>query len=802
MVLACVKKVLRAIGRVVYWCCICILIVCILGVCFAAYKFMPVVEKYLSEAEELVANSSASTFYTENTGYIYAADGTEIAVLRANGYSNYLESKDIPDNVKNAFVAIEDKRFYKHHGVDWGSTAASALKLVIYKHTDRGGSTITQQLVRNVFTDDIGFEKTYTRKLKEIMTAICLEKKYSKDLILEYYINNINFANNYYGIEAASLGYFDKPVSELTTSEIALLCAIPNNPSYYNPREHLDHTVKRRNVILKEMYNQGYLDRQNYLVALNSSVTLCKQESAFYNYESSFAIKCATECLMRNSGFIFRYSFKSQKEYDAYREEYDSAYSEASHLLYTGGYQVYTTLNLKAQEKAQKALDSQLKSFTGKNKDGVFTMQGAATVIDNKTGKVIACIGGREQETDVYSLNRAYQAYMQPGSTIKPLIVYTPALQAGYTPSSIVSDTEIKNGPSNSDGKYLGEITLREAVEKSRNCVAWRLLDELGPKVGLSYVQNMKFDKITPNDYYDSAALGGLYYGVTTVQMASGYATLENGGVFRNPDCIAMILNAKGKNVYVEEKEHRVYSEQASSQMIDVLQGVAKQGTAAGLVVKGNEKMPIACKTGTTNGGKCAWLCGITPYYSVAVYVGRDDGKATKGLWGSTYPKYVWQGIQSSLCKGKPVKKLYKIKEPKKKQVKNENAEASSETVLDSGGGQGQSWSNRVSEPVQKPQSSTGSEVSPPSNEKPSSKKPSSQGPQKQEQQTKPIKPTKQTKPTDTQEPVEGKPTEVEDTEESEMPSGPDEPTSEIPAQQEETSQSEESDDTTASPEP
>ena len=795
------RKIFRAIGKIIYWTIVTILIFLIIVIGIAAYKFSPVFKEYLAEADELVANSSASTFYKENTGYVYASDGTELTTLKANGYSDYLKSDEIPQDVKNAFVAIEDKRFYQHSGVDWGSTAKSMLLLLKDKHISRGGSTITQQLVRN-----IGFEKTYKRKFKEILTALCLEKKYSKEQVLEYYINNINFANNYYGIGAASIGYFGKPVDELTVSEIAFLCAIPNNPSYYNPREHQNHTVARRNIILKEMYEQGYLDRQNYLVALNSSVTLVTPVNEFYNYESSFAVKCATEYLMKYTGFRFHYYFETQKDYDKYKQNYDEAYAEASHLLYTGGYQVYTSLDLNVQQTAQKVLDKELKSFKDKTKDGTYKMQGAATVIDNVTGKVIACIGGRKQETSVYSLNRSYQAYMQPGSTIKPLVVYTPAMQRDYTPDSIVHDVKIENGPKNADNTYLGDITLRTAVEKSKNVVAWQLFDELTPKVGLNYVQQMHFDKITPNDYYNSASLGGLYYGVNTVQMASGYATLENGGKFREPSCITMILDIDGNNIYQEEEEALVYSEKASSAMIDVLQGVANTGTAAGLKLKDNEKMPIACKTGTTNEGKCAWFCGVTPYYSVAVYVGRDDGKATKGLWGSTYPKYVWAGIQNELCKGKPVKKLYKLKEHKKKPVKNENTEVSSEAVWDNGGEQGQDWSNQVSEQVQKPQSSTSSEASQPSNEKPANKKPSSQkDTQKQESQTKPTKPAKPTKPTkpakptDTQEPAEDKPTEVEDTEETETPSGPDETTSEVPTQPEETNQS---DDTSGSPEP
>lgn len=685
MVLISIKKVIRVIRKVLFTITLLVLIAAIIGVLYFGYKFAPIFQQYVNEADELVRDSSASTFYTDNTSFVYASDGTEIAKLRSGADSSYVTYEQMPKNVLKAFVAIEDKRFYKHHGVDWGSTIKSAFLLLKNGSITRGGSTITQQLVRNVFTDKIGFEKSYTRKIKEILTAMYLEKKYSKKQILEYYINNINYANNYYGIGAASLGYFGKSVDELTDAEVALLCAIPNNPTYYNPRTNLAHTIKRRNIILREMYDQGYLKRKDYLAAVNSSVSVLPAYDSFYNYESSYAIKCATEALMKNSGFVFQYAFDTQDDYDQYQHDYSDAYKDAEHMLYTGGYQVYTTIDLKVQKQVQKSLDNQLKDYAKKTKDGVYVMQGAATVIANHTGKVIACVGGRSQDSTGYSLNRAFQSYMQPGSTIKPLIVYTPALQKGYTPNSIVSDTPIKDGPKNSGNQYEGDITMRRAVEKSKNVVAWRLFSKIKPKVGLSYVQNMQFDKITPNDYFKPAALGGLYYGVTTVQMASGYATLANDGVFRQPDCISAIFDQEGNEIFKSPKSTCVYSSDAANQMLDILTGVANTGTAAGLVLPHNKKMPIACKTGTTNEQRCAWFCGVTPYYSVAVYVGRDDNKSTDGLWGSTLPKYVWQDVQDYLCKGKDVKKLYKkVKVKKQKSKKATVADTESDSTTPS----------------------------------------------------------------------------------------------------------------------
>lgn len=673
MILRIFLKALKIIRKLISWIILLVLLSGIVAIAYFAYKYVPVLEQYISDADKLVRESSVDTFRTDNTSYIYSNDGTEIAELRAGATSTYLNFEDIPDNVLDAFIAIEDKRYYEHHGVDWASTAKSLYLLIRDREISRGGSTITQQLVRNVYTEEIGFKKSYERKLREIFTALCLEKKFDKDDILEFYVNNINYGNNYYGIEAAAVGYFGKSVDELSVAEVALLCAIPNNPTYYDPRTHLEHAVKRRNIIIREMYHQGYIDEDEYLKSVNSSVAVLDAENVFFNYESSFAIHCAVEYLMEYTGFEFRYTFDTQDAYNSYRDGYSSAYADAEKLLYTGGYKVYTTLDLTTQQMVQSCLDTQLKAFEKKTEDGIFVMQGAVTVIDNDTGKVVACVGGRSQDelSGIQSLNRAFQSYMQPGSTIKPLIVYTPALQAGYTAKSIVSDSPIEGGPANAGGSYLGDITLRTAVEKSKNVVAWRLFEEIGPKVGLSYVQNMHFDKITPNDYFQPASLGGLYYGVTTTQMAAAYTTLVNGGVYRPATCLTAILNANDDHIYLDGSSTRVYSADSANAMLDILAGVANTGTAAGLKLKGSSKMPIACKTGTTNDNRCAWFCGVTPYYSVAVYVGRDDNKPTKDLTGASYPKDVWVDVQSNLCREKPVKKLYeKVKSKKKKPKK------------------------------------------------------------------------------------------------------------------------------------
>lgn len=649
------------------------------------YKAYPTLKQYWDDAEKLVTESTPNTFKLHETSYIYASDSTQLVKLKQDTDCEYVEYEDLPENVIDAFIAIEDKRFYEHDGVDWLSTLKAAYLLFRDDEISRGGSTITQQLARNVFVD-IGFETSYERKIKEIFTALHLERKYSKKQILEYYINNINYGNGYYGIGSAAHGYFDRSVSELSYEEVALLCAIPNNPTYYNPRKNLKHAISRRNIILREMYEQNYITKKEYLHAVNSSITLAKVKTDFYNYESSYAIHCSVLYLMKLSGFSFQYSFDSMQGYSDYRSEYEEAYSLAKTKLYTGGFHIYTTLNLRVQKKVQKIIDQNMAAFTAKTKDGTYEEQAAATVINNQTGKVVAIIGGRSQKSikNVYSLNRAYQGYKQPGSTIKPLIVYTPSLERGYTADTLVNDTYFEGGPKNSDGNYAGSIPLRVAVEKSKNVVAWRLFSELTPQVGLKYLQQMHFDKITPNDYYVPAALGGLYYGVTTEQMASAYSALANEGSFSEPDCLVSILDSDGRELYKKSKTVQIYDKKAARSMLDILKGVSVSGTASGLSLASNPTMPIACKTGTTNEQACAWFCGVTPYYSCAVYVGADTNISIDGLWGNTYPKYIWADIQDYLCRGKSVRDFYKVS--KKKSTKQGIGQSTEQTLDQSAG--------------------------------------------------------------------------------------------------------------------
>ncbi len=601
-----------------------------------------------ADADALVSSSTVDTFRASQTSVVYDTNGEEITVVKGEKDSYYLTFDQIPEGVKGAIVSIEDKKFYKHRGVDFKAIVRAAVAMVKNQKITQGGSTITQQLARTVFLSN---EKSWERKVEEIFIAVGLEHKYSKEQILEFYLNNIYFANGYYGIEAAARGYFNKGVAELSLADQAMLCGIPNNPTIYDPVENPDNAVARRNRILKQMYEDGKILEDTYEEAIQQELKLNRPKREKYDYVETYTYYCATRALMEMNGFEFRNDFADQAEKDAYDEAYDEMYEDCQKTLFTGGYRIYTSIDLNAQNELQTSIDEGVSEFTDTTEDGIYELQAAGVCIDNETGHVTAIVGGRSQDFSGHTLNRAYQSFRQPGSSIKPLIVYTPQLERGYTPDSIVNDQKFEGGPSNSNGTYSGNITLRSAVEQSKNTIAWKLLEELTPKVGLEYLKAMNFSKIDERDEVPAVALGGFTYGMSAVEMASGYATIENDGVYREPTCIERIEDAKGDVLYEASTDGKtVYEQNASRMMTDILTGVMTRGTARGLDLG---DMPSAGKTGTTNDHKDGWFCGYTRYYTTAVWVGYDTPKEMQSLSGATYPGHIWQDFMKKIHEGK-----------------------------------------------------------------------------------------------------------------------------------------------------
>lgn len=626
-----------------------ILIICGIAVMiFAWIKIKPIYTEYDNFATQIIDESTYEDFKLTESSYVYDSNGKLLAKLKANMDSEYLEYEDIPVEVVDAFVAVEDRTFWDNPGIDIKGLIRVGLDAIKTKGDEvHGASTITQQLARNIYlTHEVSIE----RKVKEMLISLKLTEKYSKEDIMEFYCNDICFANTFYGIQSASMGYFNKDVDELSLSQITYLCAIPNSPEYYNPYKNPDRAVVRRDKILKDMLELGLITTADYNEAISEEIIIEKPTYEFNDYMTTYAIDCAVHYLLDMDGFDFRYNFEDMADYENYNNKYLEAYAEAKNKLYSGGYSVYTSLDSEVQANLQEVLDKQLSFNNEVNAaTGVYELQGAITAYDNISGKVIAVIGGRSQEveSETYSLNRAYQSYRQPGSTIKPLVVYTPALINGYGTESTVFNISVSEAKKKGvDVQTLtGDMmTLRNALELSKNGVAWQLFDKFGADECMSYLNEMEFKQICPDDYFNASSLGGLTYGVTTVEMAGAYATLQNHGTYRRPTCIKSMVDRNGIDIYREPEEKQVYSARAADTMVDMMEGVLTRGTAAKLNWNSaSGGMIAAAKTGTTNSCKDGWLCGFTPYYTVSVWVGYDNPRVMDNLYGATYPGNIWK---------------------------------------------------------------------------------------------------------------------------------------------------------------
>ncbi len=613
------------------------------------YKIYPMYEEYSQEAKKAIEDSNTNTFKRNLTSYFYDHEGNLLTELSGNGSKIYLTFEEIPENVINAFIAVEDRTFWTHKGIDPKAIVRVSLEFVTSKgETVHGASTITQQLVRNVF---ISKEVTIERKIKEICYALEVEKKYSKEEIMEFYVNNIYFANNCYGIEAAAQFYFDKPAKELSLNETAYLCAIPNSPAYYDPLKNSSNALPRRDKVLKDMQECEFITETQRIQALREDLVLNEKKPVeIKDYETTYAIDCAIRYLMKLDGFLFRYSFATMEDYNFYMETYNQAYERIRAELYIGGYVVTTTLNKEKQTLLQESVDNALAFDEELAENGQYAFQGAATVINNETGKVEAIVGGRTQNSSTYTLNRAYQSYRQPGSSIKPLIVYLPALERGYTDRSTVTEINVekaKEEPEKVLEMYGTKMTLRSAVENSKNGAAWRLFCEITPEAGLNYLQEMSFARIVPDDFYPAASLGGFTYGVTTVEMANAYSCMVNHGRFQHTDCIVSILDKYGEELYEPYETRQVYVSEQTELMIDILKGVITKGTARKMGWKST--VEAAGKTGTTNNSKDGWFVGVTPDYSMAVWVGYDMPRELSNLYGGSYPAQIWKDTMEML---------------------------------------------------------------------------------------------------------------------------------------------------------
>lgn len=605
------------------------------------------VKQYYNDAVSVVESSDDSTFKMSSSSHIYDVNGNVLVKLKAEMDSSYLKYEEIPTDLIEAFVAVEDRSFWENPGIDIRGLIRVGVDFIQTKGEEvHGASTITQQLARNVF---LSHEVSIERKAKEMLISFLMTQKYSKESIMEFYVNDICFANAYYGIDAAAKGYFNKETKDLTLSQLVYLAAIPNSPSYYDPYKHPERALERRDKILGDMLELKYITKKEHDNATKEEIKIEKPTYEFNDYLTTYAVECATQYLMKRDGFEFKYIFENDADVENYQKDYNAAHEDAKNKLYNGGYDVYTSLDPTKQVELQAILDKHL-SFNNEldGSTGIYKLQGAMTVVDNSNGKVVAIVGGRsqEQEQKIYTLNRAYQSPRQPGSTIKPLIAYAPALEHGYTPDSTAKNIDVNRAKQpgvNVDSLGGTSMTLRSALEQSKNGVAWYLLSKITPSVGLKYITDMNFSNIVPGDYNAAASLGGFMYGATTTEMAGAYAALANQGIYKETTCIVKMLDENGNDIYRASSEKQVYSKNTAYQTIDMMKGVLKRGTAYSLKWSKSSKVEAAAKTGTTNDNKDGWLCGSTPYYSIAVWVGYDMPQEMPSLWGNSYPGQIWK---------------------------------------------------------------------------------------------------------------------------------------------------------------
>lgn len=609
----------------------------------------PYVEEYKEVAYEKFNDIDPNTFTYLSDTVIYDKNNNVISELNVNNYE-YIKIDEVSKWVSEGYIAVEDKRFKVHNGIDYKALARASLSIVKNRgKITQGGSTITQQVLKNGLLTQ---ERTLKRKLIEFFLAPEFEKNYSKTQIMEFYINTNFYGNNCYGIETASLYYFGKNSKDLDIAEAAMLVGVSNNGSYYNPRKNFEAVKERQEFVLGEMLEEGYITKEEYQTAKNEELNLVyhREQREKEDYLTSYAIHCAILSMMEKEGFEFKYLFDNEKDYSDYKDRYSDLYMELGSEIRQGGYQIYTSLDVEKQNKLQNIIDDALSKYTEVAEDGRFTFQGASVVVNNETGYVEAIVGGRGTEDE---FNRGFLAKRQPGSSIKPLVVYTPAFNTGlYYPSLVMNDKDDpsdKYYPKNYNSSFMGRVSIREALGRSINTIAYQIMRDIGPEYCIDYLTKMKFDTLAYEDFNNMAvSLGGFTFGVRVVDMAKGYSTLINQGTYIDNTCIKKIEYQNEGIVFEEDSEKiPVFEPDAAYLTVDCCRGVLEEsyGTGKGRKIKNQVGM---AKTGTTNDSKDVWFCGGTEYYSMAVWVGYDTPKDTH-LTGSSIPGSIWNTMMTEI---------------------------------------------------------------------------------------------------------------------------------------------------------
>jgi len=537
----------------------------------------------------------------------------------------YVKLDQIPESLQNAFIAIEDNNFYEHHGIDLIGIGRALITNIIEGRRAQGGSTITQQLARSAL---LSMEKTYYRKLQEAYLALQFERLYTKDEILEMYLNEIFLGHSAYGVEAASQQYFGKSVSELDIGESALIAGLTRAPNYYSPYNNMDEAIRRRGIVLNRMHQLDYLNENQHNTARQSEIKL-NSEGRTIDESAPYFVRYVRDQLIRMFG---------------------------AKTVYGGGLEVFTTINLEQQKKAEESIQEALDegiipSIDRETEIANIQPQFSTISIEPESGEIRTMIGGRGDG----EFNRATQAARQPGSAFKPF-VYTEAILQGKSPASLVEDiprpstsnsSSYEIWPVNFNHQYHGLVSLRQALSSSLNVAAVNLIEEVGVESTINTAKEMGISTFSSSDYYEdhlSLALGGLTRGVTPLELTSAYGIFANNGVWVQPHAIKEVRDRDGNVLYKANPDKRVVlDEEANYLILSLLQSVIQEGTGW----RADLDREVGGKTGTTNSYTDAWFVGFIPELVTGVWIGEDSPRSMNysnyGRIGSGNAVQIWR---------------------------------------------------------------------------------------------------------------------------------------------------------------
>lgn len=555
---------------------------------------------------------------------IYDVNKVEIANVHAAENRVPVKLTEVPKELQNAFIAVEDARFYEHHGID----VIGIMRAVVVNLTNRGvsegGSTITQQLAKNAYLTQ---DRTLHRKIQEVFLALQLEQKYTKQEILEAYLNQIYFGQGAYGVQAAAKTYFNKDVKDLTLNECAMLAGIPKSPNYYSPFVNLSAAKDRKSTVLDQMEKYGYISSSTAAKTKTEELQLAKPSEQKNDTPAAYFIDYVTQIITDELGDQF-----------------------GNDAVYKDGLKIYTTLDIEMQNAAEEAM-KQLPTFS-EDENGIKQPQCAIVAVDPNTGEIRAMVGGRG--TDQF--NRATMAERQPGSAFKPFVFAT-ALEKDYSPSSVIDDTPYKDktgwNPQNYDRQFHGQVTLRQVAVNSLNVPTIKIAEKVKIENVIDYAEKMGITTLVKNDtqgdYNLATALGGLTRGVTPLELTAAYGTFANGGEYVKPFAILAIEDRDGKVVYhaKEPKHTRVLKKETATQLTSMLMDAVQYGTGAAA----NIGRPMAGKTGTTNDSHDAWFVGYTPDIVAGIWIGNDNNTSLGTMTGGTVPARLWKAFMQKAVK-------------------------------------------------------------------------------------------------------------------------------------------------------